>query len=222
MRFRGGGTPCGNMQAASERLRAASARILRTLAVAGVLAVSFCAVAAAPSANDAIDVHVEHDGMMFTSSTEMTVPATDDEVWAVLTDFDHMAQILSSVDASMITNRNGNSFDVVQKSHAYAGPLRLTLDSVRRVELTPKREIHSQLVKGDLKSSDFVTRIAQDGSLTRISVNGKFVTGGFAAAAVSPELVEKQTRQQYQELRDEILRRQRHEPSPPCIAAKSC
>jgi hypothetical protein len=34
--------------------------------------------------------------------------------------------------------------------------------------------------------------------------------------------VQSQTRRQYQELRDEILRRKTNEPTPPCILAKNC
>lgn len=169
-----------------------------------------------------ITVRVERDGNTFVVSAELTVAANADEVWAVLTDFEHMAQILSNVDASQIANRDGNKFEVIQKSHASAGLLRISLDSVRQVELSPKQEIRSHLLKGDLKSSDFSTRIAEEGGATRITVRGKFVAGGLSAAALTPDTVESQTRRQYQELREEILRRKTNTPPPPCLLAKNC
>ena len=93
---------------------------------------------------------------------------------------------------------------------------------MRQVELMPKKEIRSHLVKGDLKSSDFTTRLAEEGGVTKVTVTGKFVTAGLASAAVTVEGVQTQTQRQYQELRDEVLRRKAKEPTPPCILAKNC
>ena len=195
--------------------------VLALIAAIVFIALPVATHAAQTSGGD-ITVHVEKDGTSFVVSTELTVAATVDEVWAVLTDFDHMAQILSNVDASQIANRDGNKFEVIQKSHASAGLLRLSLDSVRQVELSPKQEIRSHLLKGDLKSSDFTTRIADEGGVIKITVHGKFVVGGLSASAITPERVESQTRRQYRELREEILRRKTNEPPPPCLAAKNC
>ncbi len=191
-------------------------------AVAIAAAVLALPVAAASPGGKDIVVHVEKDGNAYAVTTELTVAASIDEVWEVLTDFDHMAQILSNVDASHVANRDGERFEVIQKSHASAGLIRISLDSVRQVELTPKREIRSHLIKGDLKSSDFSTRIADEGGVIRITVNGKFVAQGLGAAAITPEAVQAQTQRQYQELRDEILRRKAKEPPPPCLLAKNC
>ena len=177
---------------------------------------------AAPPGGSAITVQVDRDGNTFAVAAQFTVAASTDEVWDVLTDFEHMAQILSNVDASRIANREGNRFEVIQKSHASAGLIRVSLDSVRAVELTPKREIQSHLIKGDLKSSEFTTRIADEGGITRITVSGRFVAGGLSAAALTPETVQAQTQRQYQELREEILRRKAKEPPPPCLLAKNC
>ena len=81
----------------------------------------------------------------------MAVPASPEETWEVLTDFDKMAQILSNVDSSRVVNRDGNLIQVAQKSHASVGLVRLSLDNLRQIELIPNREIRSRLLKGDLK-----------------------------------------------------------------------
>ena len=194
--------------------------VLKLIATMALLAVPLAAPAAAPGAD--ITVRVEKDSGAFTVNAQLTVAASLDEVWAVLTDFDRMAQILSNVDASKVSNRDGNKFEVVQKSHASAGLFRISLDSVREVELLPKQEIRSHLVKGDLKSSDFTTRLAEAGNVVTITVQGKFVATGLSASAITPETVESQTRRQYQELREEVLRRKTNQPTPPCILAKNC
>ena len=179
-------------------------------------------VGAAPPGGKDISINVKQDGSAYTVTAELTVAASVDEVWEVLTDFDHMAQILSNVDSSRVANRKGNRIEVTQKSHGSVGPISVSLDSVRAVELTPKREIRSQLISGDLKSSDFTTRIAKKGSVTQINVSGKIVAEGLTAAAITPEAVRSQTRRQYQELREEILRRKAKEPPPACLLAKNC
>jgi carbon monoxide dehydrogenase subunit G len=197
-------------------------RLALTLIAAVALIASPLAADAAQFAGNDITVHVDKDGSAFTVSAELTVAADTDEVWSVLTDFDHMAQILSNVDASRIANRDGNKFDVIQTSHASAGLLHISLDSVRQVELSPKQEIRSHLLKGDLKSSDFTTRVVPDGSVVKITVQGKFVASGLTGAVITPETVEAQTRQQYEELREEVLRRKAKQPPPPCLLAKNC
>ena len=176
-----------------------------------------------PAPAQDVVVRVTRDGSTFMVEAEFSVTATQDEAWDVLTDFDHMSQILSNVDASRIMDRDGNRFQVVQKSHAQAGLLRVSLDSVRQVELTPKTEIKSHILKSnDLKSSDFTTRLVEEGGLIKVTVRGSFVPMGLAAAAANPDAVEANTRRQYTELRDEIVRRKNHEPTPPCILAKNC
>jgi len=199
---------------------------MRNLALTLLAAIAFVAApataVAAPPAGADIACKVDKDGTAFAVTAELTVAANVDEVWAVLTDFEHMAQILSNVDDSQVASRDGNKFEVVQKSHASVGLLKVSLDSVRQVELSPKQEIRSHLVKGDLKSSDFTTRIAEEGGVSRITVHGKFVAAGLSGAAINSETVETQTRRQYQELRDEILRRKSNTPAPPCLLAKNC
>jgi uncharacterized membrane protein len=169
-----------------------------------------------------ITVQVTRDGNAFAVTAEWVVAASADEVWDVLTDFEHMTTFLTSVDQSHITNRDGNRLEVSQKSHSTAGPIRLSTDSLRQVDLTPKREIRSHLLKGDLKSSDFTTRIAAQGDSTRISVSGKFVAGMLAGSAITPEAVQAQTQAQFQEMREEILRRKNRQPTPACLLAKNC
>jgi hypothetical protein len=154
-----------------------------------------------------IAVHVRKERSTFEVSVEFTVSATAEETWNVLVDYEHMAQIVSSVDSSRIVSRDGNRIEVAQRSHGNVGPIHLAVDGLRAIDLTPYREIRSHLVKGDLKASDFTTRIIDEGTVTRVIGNGRFTPAAWVAWAVGVEAVEAQTRRQYQELRTEILRR---------------
>jgi hypothetical protein len=198
---------------------------MRTIATA-LIAIAFVAVpwsaAVAQAPGSDVVARVQKDGSAFVVHVEFSVPATVDETWEVITDYDRMAQIVSSIDASKIVKREGNKVEVEQKSRASAGPIKVTLQSLREVELFPNREIRSRLLKGDAKSSDFTTKIVGDGPVLKVVGDGRFVPGGLAAAAITTESVEAQTKRQYQELRDEILRRKAKEPPPPCLLAKNC
>lgn len=163
----------------------------------------------------------QDSGYVVTAS--FTVAAPLGLVWSVLVDFDHMADILSSVDASKIVNRRGNEFDVDQRSHASAGPLRISMDNVRHVTLTPETEIRSRLVSsGNLKASDFSTRVTPVDKRVRVDVEGTFVPTLLAGAVLNADNVAAQVGRQYTELRDEILRRQSGTPRPACLATKDC
>jgi hypothetical protein len=196
--------------------------MLKTLVVCLLAALLQASAGAAPADGQDVSVQVDRDGARFDVRFEFTVPATVEETWKVLTDYDHMAQILSTVDESTVVKRNGNRLEVAQKSHGNAGPLRVMSDSLRQVELFPYKEIRSHFLKGDLKSSEFITRIIPEGPITRVSGNGMVVLGALGSLTVGADLIEAQTRSQYRELRDEIVRRQTNEPRPACIAAKNC
>lgn len=193
------------------------------LARAGITSLALAIAPMAFAAADDITVKVDKTDDSYAVYASLNVPATQDQVWDVLTDFDHMAQILSNVDDSKIVDRKGNTFNVVQKSHGQAGPVRVSLNSTRRVDLSPKTEIRSQFISGDsLKSSVFTTRLMPQGSGTQVVVQGTFVPTWLAGSVITVEAVETQTRRQYAELRDEILRRKNGQPRPPCLVNKTC
>jgi len=157
--------------------------------------------------NDEIDVQVRKERTAYEVKLEFTVPASIEQTWNVLADYENMAQILSSMDSSRILSRDGNRLTVAQTSHGNAGPVRVSIDAVREITLTPFSEIRSHQVKGDLKASDFTTSLHAEGSHTRVIVTGKLVAAAWASWTLGAETVAAHTRRQYQELRTEILKR---------------
>ena len=146
----------------------------------------------------------------FEITFEFTVPATVEQTWNVLADYEHMANIVSNIDSSRIVSRDGNRITVAQTSHGNVGPIHVSVDGMREIVLTPYSEIRSHLVKGDLKASDFTTKLHDEGAVTRVTGQGKLVAAAWVSWAIGAETVEAQTRRQYQELRNEILKRKGH------------
>ena len=173
------------------------------------------ALAQAPARTDAQDardivVHVKRNGATIIVDVEMAVKASPLAAWDVLTDYDHMAQFVANVHSSKITDRKGNTLVVTQKSSTAFGLLKFAFDNVREVELIPHSEIHSKLISGDMKASAFTTRIVSDGSgVTRVLNHGEFVPTMWVPPVIGTAFLEAETRRQFHELRNEIVRRTR-------------
>ncbi|HVN35548.1 MAG TPA: SRPBCC family protein [Casimicrobiaceae bacterium] len=183
---------------------------MRAAAIPWLIAVASWAgpaLAAAQPADQDISVQVRKDHTAYEIDFEFTVAATIEQTWNVLSDFDHMAQILSNVDSSRVVSRDGNRITVAQTSHGKIGLIHVSVDGLREIDLTPPTELRSHLIRGDLRASDFVTELHGEGTVTRVSGHGKIVVAPWVGLALGAERVAAQTRQQYQELRSEILRR---------------
>ena len=171
------------------------------------------ALAQAPLRTDAQDasdivVHVKKDGATIIVDVEMMVQASPLATWDVLTDYDHMAQFVANVQSSKITDRKGNTLVVAQKSGTSFGLLKFSFDNVREVELVPHSEIRSNLISGDMKASAFTTRIMSNGGgVTRVVNHGEFVPTMWVPPVIGTVFLESETRRQFHELRNEIMRR---------------
>ena len=171
------------------------------------------ALAQAPLRTDAQDasdivVHVKKNGATIIVDVEMMVQAPALATWDVLTDYDHMAQFVANVQSSKITDRKGNTLVVAQKSGTSFGLLKFSFDNVREVELVPNSEIRSNLISGDMKASAFTTRIMSNGGgVTRVVNHGEFVPTMWVPPVIGTVFLESETRRQFHELRNEIMRR---------------
>jgi ribosome-associated toxin RatA of RatAB toxin-antitoxin module len=181
--------------------------MLRTLL--GLLLALFTAGAAQAQAPvPAVDVVVQTRSGSVVIDVTARLHAKREVVWAVLTDYDHMAEFLTTLKASSILVRRGNQMEVAQTGEAKRGFLHFTFSTVRSVELIPDREIRSQLISGDFKSYEFTTRIAEaaDGVVTIVH-HGEYEPNTWVPPVVGPALIESETRKQYAELMAEIARR---------------
>lgn len=173
------------------------------------LALALLAVAAHAAAPDArgIAVAIHREGVAFVVDVDLTVDATPQQAWDVLTDYDHMAQFVSNLTMSRIIRRAGDSLEVAQTSRLRFGLIDLHFDNVREIEFVPLREIRSRLVRGDMKASAFTTRLVAEGDMTRITNHGRFIPDRWIPPLIGTIMLEAETRKQFAEFRAEILRR---------------
>ncbi len=176
-------------------------------ALAALLAAILPASAWSFNADQDIVVHVRKDGPNIAVDVDCPVDAPGSVAWEVLTDYDHMAQFISNLEYSGVTDRSGNVLRVHQKGKASRGPLTLTFDNVREIELVPYREIRSRLISGDLKASDFVTQIVELAARVHIINSGRYTPNIWVPPIIGPALIATETQKQFGEIRAEILRR---------------
>ena len=177
------------------------------LLMALVCGVAINAVGAVPNDESDIDVRASQSGDVIIVDVDLVVRATQDEVWKVLTDYDHMAQFVANLEESAIVARNGNTLDVMQKGTARYGLLSFPFESVRRVRLTPSREIHSTIISGDMAGSEITTRIATNGDMAHVSVRSRFIPTRWIPPVIGPQVIASETRKQWFTLREEVLKR---------------
>lgn len=155
-----------------------------------------------------VEVRVEKQGEQIIVDVEATVAARPAQVWAVLTDYDHMTRFVSALKFSAITKRRGNSLEVSQTGQTSRAFMHFSFSSLRAVELIPEKEIRSHLIEGDFKSYAFTTRIVDQGPTTLIVHHGDYVPNTWVPPGIGPSFIRAETSKQYTELIAEMLKRQ--------------
>ena len=171
------------------------------------LAAAFFLAPLAHAAGEDILVDVQKNGNEIAVSVDCPVKAPLPVVWAVLTDYDHMAQFISNLQESAVRARDGDTLQVFQKGRAARGLLSFSFENLREIRLVPYREIRSRLISGNLKSSEFTTSVVDDGEQIHIRNSGHFIPDVWVPPLIGPSVIEAETRKQFDELRAEILRR---------------
>ena len=170
--------------------------------------------AASPGPTDDIVVHVEKDGSAVRVRVDCPVDAPRAVAWEVLTDYEHMASFVSNLDQSVVRLRLGDRAQVYQKGHASRGPLSISFENVREVELVPQSEVRSRIISGDTMPAQFTTRIEERGGRLHITHIGVYTPKMWVPPMIGTGLIEDETRKQYGQIRDEILRRKAKSGAP--------
>lgn len=183
-------------------------RCLARGAVLGFAAfVAFQADALPTDTSADIAVEVRHVGEEVFVRVDCPVRAPHAIVWQVLTDYDHMSQFVTNLKVSELRSRDGDTLQVFQRGDAKRGLLTFSFENLREIRLVPQEEIRSRLISGTLKSSEFTTRVVDDGNEVHILNSGRFVPEVWVPPIIGPAVIEAETRKQFEEIRAEILRR---------------
>lgn len=139
---------------------------------------------------------------------EAFIDAPPRAVWSVFTDYDHMTDFVTSLERSAIVDREKEVLVVSQRGKNRFGPFSSTFESTREVQLTPYSLMRSRGLDGNVRDYEATTRFAPESSGTRIFHQVHFAPAIWVPPVIGPTLIEHETRVHFEELFQEIERRQ--------------
>jgi len=178
--------------------------------IPGLVAATLCVLFAIPASadsGDAIELGVRIQDEEVFVDVNFHVSATPQEVWAVITDYDHATAFISKLEKSAIVSRTEDTLLVAQKGTMGLGPISMTIETLTEVRLTPYEKMHGRMISGNMKKNESTTRLIADASGTRIVYHLESIPEVWMPPVIGRALVEFETRARFRQLRDEILRR---------------
>lgn len=176
--------------------------------------VLFLAVALAnQQQDDDIKIKVQIAGENVIVDLSLVAPATREEVWAVLTDFEHMADFVSNLKESKVVSASGDMLIIFQSGSATYGPIRFPFESTREIRLARLGKIQSHMISGNMRKMEGTTQLSDEGEKTRIVYHTDTIPGVWIPPIVGKIFIEHETREQFQEMRNEIIRRKQAKPT---------
>lgn len=147
-------------------------------------------------------------GKVMVIDVAMTVNASVEEVWAVMTDWDNMEKFIPGITSSEIVKRDGNSYRVKQAGKVPLGPFSISYEAVRDIEVVLRLEsMRFQGVSGDFERLDGTVNLVREGEATRVVYRAESVPTVWVPPFVGIAMVEHTARSQFGEMRVEMLRR---------------
>lgn len=172
-------------------------------------------VFAEPQSDKDIEVAVQINGETVVVDASFVVPATRQQVWAVLTDFGNMASFVSNLKESKIIGASGDTLNIFQRGTAQYGPITFPFESTRELRLTPFGVIRSRLISGNMRKMEGLTKLAEEGEQTRVTYHAESIPGVWIPPVLGKVFIAHETREQFREMRDEIIKRKQPSLSGP-------
>ena len=181
--------------------------------------VLFMAMAyAEPQQEEAIEVKVQVIGETVIVDLNLVISATRQEVWAVLTDFDHMADFISNLKESWVLSASADTMKVFQRGSAKFGPISFPFESTREMRLDPFDKIRSRMLGGNMRKMEGTTQLIDEGARTRIIYHTDSIPGVWIPPLIGKSFIEHEIREQFLEIRNEIIKRKRAPSQGPQVA----
>ena len=163
--------------------------------------------AAEPLQDEDIEVKVQITGEDVIVDLSLFVAATPQQVWAVLTDFDHMSGFVSNLKESRVISISGSTLKIFQRGSANYGLIDFPFESTREIQLTPYDKIQSHMTSGNMRKMEGTTRLVEEGGRTRIIFHTDSIPGYWIPPIAGKAFIVHETREQFREIHDEILKR---------------
>jgi carbon monoxide dehydrogenase subunit G len=157
---------------------------------------------------DRINVETAGQGELITVTASADMQVDPRTVWAVISDYDHLAEFIPDMRSSRVIRRDGDQVLVEQTGEFGFLFFRQPVEVRLAVSELPQRRIVARAVGGNLQSMEgryLVESLAND--QVRLSYSGRLVPGFQVPPFVSRLAVRSTMDRQFRALVQEILRR---------------
>lgn len=168
-----------------------------------------CACSSAFAAEPEIKVAVEKTGDAFVVDADVDLPFPIRTVWDVLTDFDNMAAIVTTLTSSRISRRKGDSLTVQQEGTAKFGMLSYSFSSERKIRLEPLKRILTRQISGQAKRFESQADLAETSTGTSVHYHAEIEPDSILARMFGATFIRHEVEEQFHAMAGEMARRQR-------------
>jgi hypothetical protein len=163
---------------------------------------------AADTSRVQVEVSALSEGFLVKATIE--APVSVKTAWDVLTDFDHMTDILSNLTASKVSSRHGQILIVEQAGVAKFGLFSFPFNSQREIRLEPMRRILAKSLSGALKRMESEAQLSQgdDARLVHIVYQAEIVPDSVLARMFGASFIRHETEEQFRTMVAEMRRRE--------------
>lgn len=177
-----------------------------------VTAFVFAAAAAIASpafgAPNDIDVKVQIVEQEVRTTVSFFVPASQQRVWDVVTDYERAPEYLREVQSARVIARSGDTLRVAQRDQVKFGPFSIPIDTVRDVKHIEPSRSESHIVSGSFKKYDSEIRLLPEGNGTRVLYRSQTIPDSALASFAGESTIRKHAEERFKQLRAEIVRRE--------------
>lgn len=177
------------------------------------MAVCACLPALAAPADPAQEPRVEvvRSHGVFLVSAAFTVAADVATAWAVLTDYDRLAEFVPDLEASRVVSAAGEPLRVAQRGRAGFAFLHFDIDVVLAIDATPMESLRFQEAGGSLRQLRGEWRLAPATAGVTVSYTAQIEPGFWVPPLIGTALVRRDVRRQLAALAAEMHKR--HAPA---------
>jgi ribosome-associated toxin RatA of RatAB toxin-antitoxin module len=154
-----------------------------------------------------VTVGVERNGDGYVVVATLIAPGVPATAWAVLTDFDHMADFMPTLTSSRVLQRQDNRVLVQQRGKMELGTFRMPFESDRMIDMKPPGTIYSKQLRGNMQRVDSTTTFTELPNGTRVDYRVEIVPKLWMPESVAGPMLHDATERQFNAVLREIQRR---------------
>lgn len=143
----------------------------------------------------------------FTVDVDIVIAVPVSVAWAVITDFQHMAEFVPNLTESQVLERNPTGLRVRQRGYKRIGPFSFDFEYLREIRMTPESELRAQGIGGSFKRIETITRLKSVAQGTRLEYHVEAQPNFWVPPWIGPLILRDQTAEQFSALVAEMLKR---------------